>query len=79
MKPASKTSVTPRAAGAFAALELRSSAKVLAARDLFGTTINWLETEAVLPRLVRLSVGIENADDLIGDLDQALEAALERR
>ena len=34
-------------AGAFAALELRSGAKVLAARDLYGTTINWLETEAV--------------------------------
>jgi cystathionine gamma-synthase/methionine-gamma-lyase len=34
-------------AGAFAALELRSGAKILAARDLYGTTINWLETEAV--------------------------------
>jgi cystathionine beta-lyase/cystathionine gamma-synthase len=33
----------------------------------------------IVPGLVRLSVGIENADDLIADLDQALEAALERR
>jgi cystathionine gamma-synthase len=30
---------------------------------------------AVDPALVRLSVGIENADDLIADLAQALETA----
>ncbi len=29
----------------------------------------------ITPQLVRLSVGIEDAADLIGDLDQALEAA----
>jgi cystathionine gamma-lyase len=29
----------------------------------------------ITPQLVRLSVGIEDAPDLIGDLDQALEAA----
>jgi cystathionine gamma-lyase len=29
----------------------------------------------ITPQLVRLSVGIEDAQDLIGDLDQALEAA----
>jgi cystathionine beta-lyase/cystathionine gamma-synthase len=29
----------------------------------------------ITPQLVRLSVGIEDARDLIGDLDQALEAA----
>ena len=29
----------------------------------------------ITPQLVRLSVGIEDASDLIGDLDQALEAA----
>lgn len=31
-----------------------------------------LITSGVLPSLIRLSVGIENADDLIADLDQAL-------
>jgi O-acetylhomoserine (thiol)-lyase len=30
----------------------------------------------VLPGLVRLSVGIEDADDIVYDLDQALTAAL---
>jgi cystathionine gamma-lyase len=29
----------------------------------------------ITPQLVRLSIGIEDARDLIGDLDQALEAA----
>ena len=29
----------------------------------------------ITPQLVRLSVGIEDAADLIGDLDRALEAA----
>jgi cystathionine beta-lyase/cystathionine gamma-synthase len=29
----------------------------------------------ITPELIRLSVGIEDADDLIADLDQALEAA----
>jgi cystathionine gamma-lyase len=29
----------------------------------------------ITPQLVRLSVGIEDAADLIADLDQALEAA----
>jgi cystathionine beta-lyase/cystathionine gamma-synthase len=29
----------------------------------------------ITPQLVRLSIGIEDAQDLIGDLDQALEAA----
>ena len=28
----------------------------------------------VLPDLIRLSVGIENVDDIIADLDQALQA-----
>lgn len=28
----------------------------------------------VLPDLIRLSVGIENADDIIADLEQALQA-----
>jgi cystathionine gamma-lyase len=29
----------------------------------------------ITPQLVRLSVGIEDADDLVGDLEQALQAA----
>ena len=29
----------------------------------------------VLPEMVRISVGIENADDIIADLKQALEAS----
>ena len=28
----------------------------------------------ITPQLIRLSVGIENVEDLIGDLEQALEA-----
>jgi methionine-gamma-lyase len=31
----------------------------------------------VTDQMVRLSVGIENADDLIADLEQALEAVAE--
>lgn len=31
-----------------------------------------LKTAGVAPEMVRLSVGIENVDDLIADLDQAL-------
>lgn len=31
-----------------------------------------LETAGVAPEMVRLSVGIENVNDLIADLDQAL-------
>jgi O-acetylhomoserine (thiol)-lyase len=31
----------------------------------------------VTEQMVRLSVGIENADDLIADLEQALEAVAE--
>jgi cystathionine gamma-synthase len=34
---------------------------------------------AISPALVRLSVGLEHADDLIADLDQALAAACERQ
>ena len=33
-----------------------------------------LANAGVSPELIRLSVGIENADDLIEDLDQALNA-----
>jgi cystathionine gamma-lyase len=29
----------------------------------------------ITPQLIRLSVGLEDAEDLIGDLDQALQAA----
>ncbi|WP_375387644.1 O-acetylhomoserine aminocarboxypropyltransferase/cysteine synthase family protein [uncultured Amnibacterium sp.] len=32
----------------------------------------------VLPGLIRLSVGIEDVDDIVADLDQALDAAVER-
>jgi len=44
------------------------------------TTHAQLDSEAliaagVLPDLIRLSIGIENVDDLIADLDQALKAA----
>ena len=34
---------------------------------------SWLR-RGVLPDLIRLSVGIENVDDIIADLKQALEA-----
>ena len=34
-----------------------------------------LETAGVTPDMIRLCVGIEHIDDLIADLDQALEAA----
>jgi O-acetylhomoserine (thiol)-lyase len=34
-------------------------------------------TAGVLPEMIRLSVGIEHIDDIIADLDQALEAATE--
>ena len=45
-----------------------------------GTTHSQLDEEGlkkagVLPELVRLSVGLEDADDLIADIDQALEKA----
>jgi len=33
------------------------------------------EAAGVLPELVRLSVGIEDLDDILWDLDQALEAS----
>ncbi len=33
----------------------------------------------VLPETIRLSVGIEHADDIIEDLDQALQAAADSR
>ena len=33
-----------------------------------------LAEAGVLPDLIRLSVGIEDADDIIADLDQALQA-----
>jgi O-acetylhomoserine (thiol)-lyase len=29
----------------------------------------------VTPEMIRLSIGIEHIDDIIGDLDQALDAA----
>ena len=29
-----------------------------------------------MPEMIRLSVGIEHIDDIIGDLDQALNAAM---
>lgn len=32
-----------------------------------------LKAAGVTPDLIRISVGIENADDLIADLDQALD------
>ncbi len=46
------------------------------------TTHSQLEPEeqaatGVTPDLIRLSVGLENVDDLIADLDQALDAAVE--
>lgn len=37
-----------------------------------------LRAAGIAPDLIRLSVGIENADDLIADLDQALEKVLSR-
>ena len=39
--------------------------------------LDWDQRRAagITPQLVRLSVGIEDAADLIADLDQALEAA----
>ena len=30
----------------------------------------------IVPEMVRLSIGIEHVDDIIADLDQALEAAM---
>jgi len=33
------------------------------------------EKAGVRPEMIRLSVGIEHADDIIADLDQALRAA----
>jgi O-acetylhomoserine (thiol)-lyase len=33
------------------------------------------EKAGVLPEMIRLSIGIEHIDDIIGDLDQALEAS----
>jgi cystathionine beta-lyase/cystathionine gamma-synthase len=33
-----------------------------------------LARHAIRPGLIRISVGLENADDLIADLSQALEA-----
>ncbi len=33
----------------------------------------------VLPETIRLSVGIEHSDDIIEDLDQALQAAADSR
>ena len=32
-------------------------------------------TAGVTPEMIRLSIGIEYADDIIGDIDQALDAA----
>jgi O-acetylhomoserine (thiol)-lyase len=37
------------------------------------------EKAGVRPEMIRLSVGIEHIDDIIADLDQALQAALARR
>jgi O-acetylhomoserine (thiol)-lyase len=34
-----------------------------------------LKKTGVLPELIRLSIGIENIEDIISDLDQALAAA----
>ena len=33
------------------------------------------EKAGVRPEMIRLSIGIEHVDDIIGDLDQALDAA----
>ena len=33
-----------------------------------------LEESGITPNLIRLSVGIENVDDIIADIDQALKA-----
>jgi O-acetylhomoserine (thiol)-lyase len=33
----------------------------------------------VRPETIRLSIGIEHADDIIDDLDQALDAAVDRK
>jgi hypothetical protein len=33
----------------------------------------------VTPEMIRLSIGIEHADDIIADLDQALQAAAGRQ
>jgi O-acetylhomoserine (thiol)-lyase len=33
-------------------------------------------TAGVSPEMIRLSIGIEHSDDIIGDLDQALEKAV---
>jgi O-acetylhomoserine (thiol)-lyase len=33
----------------------------------------------VLPEMIRLSIGIEHIDDILADLDQALEAAVAPR
>ena len=34
-----------------------------------------LESVGITPGLVRISVGLENADDIIADIEQALEKA----
>jgi O-acetylhomoserine (thiol)-lyase len=33
------------------------------------------ETAGVRPEMIRISIGIEHIDDIIADLDQALEAS----
>jgi O-acetylhomoserine (thiol)-lyase len=38
-------------------------------------TPDQLTAAGILPETIRLSIGIEHVDDLIDDLDQALEAA----
>jgi O-acetylhomoserine (thiol)-lyase len=42
-------------------------------------TIEEQQKAGVTPEMIRLSIGIEHADDIIADLDQALDAAVAAR
>ena len=55
------------------ALLLISSGKSPKASGAYDKTIAQLEKAGVKPEFIRFSTGIENIEDIIADIDQALE------